>query len=415
MLCAGLAFLGIVLTALGSGQPWTHAFRSLAVVGAIMATALLLDLASPARNRFLLPVAALLASLGVMLLSRIDGHLAAKQVLWVQVGCAALIATYYLVDRVSALADWKYLAGIAAVGLMLATIIWGVERNGARLWLSWSGVATFQPAEIAKLLLVIFLAGYLAASGRLRRRTGDQRVRASARQWRYLAPMVLMVLLCLGLFVGLKDLGTALLFLGLCVVMVYSVTGHRGLVVLSLLGFVLGIIVSSAVFLHGEDQIQAWLHPWEEVAGVGYQPEQGLYALAEGGVSGVGLGVLPVTAQQLPEASTDLIFAVLGQDLGLAGAVAVLLLYALLAWTGYRLAWRSGDSFAGLLATGLTSIFALQSFIIVAGVLRLLPLTSLPLPLMSYGGTSMLVSFITLGLLLAVSREQAVPEAVRGR
>lgn len=404
----------MLLTALGSGQPGSYAFRILAVVGAIIATALLLDMVGPERNRFLLPLTALLTSLSVILLSRIDAYLAAKQILWVLIGCAALIATYYLVDRVGALADWKYLAGLVAAALMIATIIWGVERNGARLWLNLGGLVSFPPGEIAKPLLVIFLAGYIADQ-HVRRRTRRPRGREVSSPRAYLVPAALMALLCLGLFVGLRDLGTAVLFLGLFAVMVYLATGSHSPGLVSLLVFVLGVVVVSAVSPHAAPQVQPGSPPGPEVSGGSSPLTPGLFALAEGGLTGAGLGVLPVSAQSLPQAGTNLTFVVLGQDLGLAGVVGVLLLYALLTWTGYRVAGCAEDRFGRLLAAGLTTMFALQTLLVVGGVLKLLPLTAQPLPLMSYGGLPMLVNFIALGLLLSVSRQQAASPAVRAR
>jgi peptidoglycan glycosyltransferase len=399
-----IALAGMALTALGQGQHWSHAIRILAVVGALTATALILDLSSPRRDRILLPVTTLLVSLGVILISRLDGYLATKQILWVLVGCGGLIGTYFLADPVFGLSNWKYLAGVGALMLMAVTIALAPEKNGARLWLSFAGRFSFQPSELAKLLMVIFLAGYVAERGHLLRRVQRRRGGPSL-QWRYLAPMLVMVLLCLGLFVGQRDLGTAALFFGLVVVMLYLATGRAAHAVGSLVLFGLGVVVAYHAFPHLAHRFTAWLYPWTNINGVGYQPAQGMFALAEGGVGGAGLGLMPVTAKNLPAASTDMIFAVLGQDLGLAGSVGVLLLYALFTLAGCRIAWRSRDSFNGLLAAGLTAMFALQAFIIVAGVLRVIPLTGLPMPLVSYGGTSMLASFIGLGLLLAVSRE----------
>ncbi len=395
-----------MLASLGQGEEAARAIRILAVVGALMATALILDLGGARRDRILLPVATLLISLGVILIFRIDGYLGSKQILWVLVGCAGLIGTYYLVDPVFNLSNWKYLAGVGAVALMVLTVILAPEKNGARLWLSLGGRFSLQPSELAKLLMVIFLAGYVAERGHLLRQLQRRRGGPSL-QYRYLAPMLLMVVLCLGLFVGQRDLGTAALFFGLCVVMLYLATGRSVHAIGSLVLFVVGIVAAYHVFPHLQHRFAAWLNPWASITGVGYQPAQGMYALAEGGVGGAGLGLMPVTATNLPVASTDMIFAVLGQDLGLAGSVGVLLLYALFTVAGFRIAWRSRDTFNGLLAAGLTAMFALQAFIIVGGVLRVIPLTGLPMPLVSYGGTSMLANCIGLGLLLAVSREEA--------
>ncbi len=167
ILAAVTAAAGMALAALGQGQQWSHALRILAVVGMITATALILELSGPRRDRILLPVTALLVSLGVILISRLDGYLATKQILWVLIGCAGLIGAYFLVDPVYRLSDWKYLAGVGALLLMVVTIIFAPEKNGARLWLSFAGRFSFQPSELAKLLMVIFLAGYVAEKGHL--------------------------------------------------------------------------------------------------------------------------------------------------------------------------------------------------------------------------------------------------------
>jgi cell division protein FtsW (lipid II flippase) len=406
LLVAVIAALGMALTMLVSSQ-WGHALRVLAAIGAVILAALLLDLQGAARDRLLLPLVAFLTSLSVILLSRINGVLAAKQILWVVVGAAVLVSTYYLVERASHLKNWKYLAGTAAVVLMLVTVLWGVERNGARLWLSLFERVSFQPSEIAKLLMVIFLAGYIAEKGPLLRVSRRGTSGFSLLQGRYLAPMALMVVLCLALFVGQRDLGTAVLFFGLFVALVYLATGSAVHVVVSATLFCGGAYVASWHFPHVARRVEAWVHTWQTYNSAGYQPAQGLFALAEGGLGGMGLGVMPVTGQNLPEASTDLIFAVLGQDLGLAGAVGTLLVYALFIWAGSRIALRARESFEGLLAAGLTAMFALQTVIIVGGVLKLIPLTGLPLPFISYGGTSMLMNFVAVALLLAISRNSA--------
>ena len=405
VMAAAIAALALALTALGLGQHWSRALRALAPAGALVATSLLLDLLGARRDRVLLPLVALLTSLGVVLLYRLPGPQATKQILWVVIGCAALVGTYALVDRVGALANWKYLAGALALGLMVATVAFGVERNGARLWLSFGGRFSFQPSELAKLLMVIFLAGFVAEKSRVLRGVAPGRLGVSVLQARYLAPMLLMVALCLALFVGQRDLGTAALFFGLFVTMMYLATGRPVHVVLSVALFAVGVVAAYYYFPHVARRVDIWLNPWADPTGAGYQPLQGLFALAEGGVTGAGPGLLP--ASDLPAAGTDLIFAVLGQDLGLAGAVALLLAYGLLIWQGCRLAWQARHAFDGLLAAGITAMFALQVLLIVGGVLRLIPLTGLPLPFVGYGGTSMLVNFIALGLLLTVSRESA--------
>jgi len=383
-----------------------RAIRVVAVPGAVLSAALLLDLIKGHRDRLLLPLVALLTTLSVIFLSRLDLFLATKQIMWVLMGSALMVATYFLIDDIRTLARLKYVAGGAAVALLAVTVLWGIEHHGARLWLSIPGLFSFQSGEVAKLLMAIFLAGYIADRGSVGQRP------------RPLAPLLIIVIFALALFVGQRDLGAAALFYGLFIAMLYLGTGRKGYAIAGIVLFLAGAVGAYYAFPHAAVRIQAWLNPWQAPLHGGYQSLQTLFCLAEGGIGGTGLG--QASLANLPAASTDSILVVIGHDLGLLGIVAVVLLYTLLCVRAYTIAQQAADgpggpqvraegSFGALLAAALATIFALQSLIIMGGVVRLIPLTGISLPFVSYGGTSMVVNFIAVGLLLAIVRDCGPP------
>jgi cell division protein FtsW (lipid II flippase) len=262
----------------------------------------------------------------------------------------------------------------------------------------------FQPGEFAKVLLVLFLAGAFAE---LREK------RSAAEAGRFLVPGLLLVCaLCLGMFVMQRDFGAAVLVLGLVLVMTYIATGASLLVLATMALFVAGAVGILAfipslsehapqVFLR---RVEAWVNPWADPLGAGYQCLQGLLCFAHGGLFGAGPGMgLP---DALPVAESDMIYAVAAEDLGLAGSLVLLMAYALVAWRAFQLAIATRDRFSSLLAAGIATLISLQSLVIVGGTLRALPLTGVTLPWLSYGGSSVVVSFLGLGLLLCVSRDE---------
>ncbi len=401
--------LAFVLSCLAGGEPVAHATRVMAVVGALIVAALLMDLLDDRRDHLLLPLVSVLCCLGVTILWRLGDpgtgqHVAAsKQVIWILLGTALMLMTYYGLDDVRSLGRLKYAAGILAVVLLGMTMLWGIEKNGARLWLSLFNFVTFQPTELAKLLMAVFLAGYIADRGELLRRTSASRLGLPTVELRYAAPLLLMVFFCLAIFVLQRDLGAAALFLGLFIAMMYLATGRKGYGVVGIAVFIVGALVAAAVFPHVGDRISIWLNPWADPTGKGYQPLQALFALAAGGVTGSGLGL--GMADLIPVAHSDFIFAAVAEELGLLGSIAVLLLYTLISFRAYQIAWSATDRFGALLAAALATIFALQSIIVIGGVLRLIPVTGMTLPFLSYGGTSIVCNFIALGLLMVVARD----------
>jgi cell division protein FtsW (lipid II flippase) len=291
--------------------------------------------------------------------------------------------------------------------LVALTLFFGLDPNGSgqRLWLGTRSLA-FQPSEMLKVLLVVFLAGYLVDKRELLTthvvRIGPLRPPPLP----YLAPMLAMWGLSLALLIVQRDLGAAILFFGLFLVMLYVAVGRAWYVLAGLALFLAGGVACYGAFAHVRLRVEIWLNPWVDPSGRSFQIAQALYSLGSGGLLGDGLGKgYPL---YVPAAHTDFPFVALSEEAGLVAGVAVLLLYALLVSRGLQLALRSRQPFNQLLATGLTSIFGLQTMVIVGGNLKLIPLTGVTLPFISYGGSSLLANFLIMGVLLRMSHEERV-------
>jgi cell division protein FtsW (lipid II flippase) len=393
--------------------PLYHASRLAVVACALLVGTLVLDQIAPNRDHVLIPCASGLAAIGLVVLWRLEltGGQAAgtKQTWWFLVGTVVMIATYGLVRDIRRLARYKYSCGIAAIALIIVTMLWGHEVNGARLWLGLPGLFTFQPTEFAKVLICVFLAGYIAAKGDMLVATGPRAMGVSVPEMRYVAPLLLLVLFSLAVFVGQRDLGAAVLIFGVFLAMIYLATGRKTYVVLGALLFAAGGVAADHLFEHVHRRVAAWLDPWADPAGSGWQILQSLFCFGEGGLVGTGLGRGLPDPQALPAAHTDLILSVIAEELGLAGVIVVILLAGFIAYRGFAIAWHSRDRFGSLLAAALSVTFALQTLVIVGGVSKLIPLTGITFPFVSYGGSSVVANFVSLGLLLAISRDCVEP------
>jgi peptidoglycan glycosyltransferase len=276
----------------------------------------------------------------------------------------------------------------------------GRTIHGARIWVS-IGPLIFQPGEFAKIVLAVFFASYLVEKRELlgiaARRIGP----LSLPELRHFGPVLLAWGASLLVMFYEKDLGSSLLFFALFIVILWVATERASYLVVGGVLFSIGAFIAWSVFAHVQNRVDVWLHPWEEATGNGYQVVQATFALAWGGIAGTGLGLgRPNT---VPAAQTDFIFAAIGEELGLLGAVAVLTAFLLMVGAGLRIALRAGSPFETLLATGLTTILGLQAFIIMGGVVRLVPLTGITLPFVSYGGSSLVANYVLLALLLRIS------------
>jgi cell division protein FtsW (lipid II flippase) len=403
-LAAAITLLAYALVGLGRRgrvPPSIGLYGSVIVAGYLVAWGTVRVTARRA-DPALLPAAGVLAGMGFAVIWRLQPDLAVEQVTWLLVGLVAFVTTLVLVRDDRVLDAYTYTIGLAGLILLLLPVVPGIGRtiNGARLWVQ-IGPLSFQPSEFGKVLIVIFLASYLAAKRELLAegvgRFGLPRVKD-------LGPLLLAWVASLVVLFLEKDLGASLLYFGIFVVMIWVASGRPGYLVIGLLLFAGGAAMGYAAFDHVQLRVDYWLHALdpEKVFELGYgQLAQGWFALASGGLVGTGLGQGSPTL--IPYAATDFIFAAIGEELGLLGTAAILLAYLILIGRGLRVAIERTDSFGKLLATGLTASVALQTFVIVGGVLRLIPLTGVTLPFVSYGGSSLVANFVILALLIRIS------------
>jgi cell division protein FtsW (lipid II flippase) len=404
-----------------------------AYLGGLFAVHLAFVLSGRRTDQILLPAAGLLGGIGLLLMERLPQDLVTQrmgpsqfglgqlQLAWLLIALA-VIATLALAVRSDAwLRLYKYTWAAAGIGLLLLTFVFGTDVNGARLTLTIGPLAG-QPSELLKVILVVFLAGYLSENRTLlaeeSTRIGPLRLPPIP----YLAPMVVMWAIALGIVVVQRDLGAALLFFAVFLAMLYVATGRPAYVVGGLLLFVVGSIVLYFLFGHVQQRVDNWLDPWRDPQGSGFQTVQALYAFGRGGLLGVGLGAgLPTIGGRLPVPAvhTDYPLAALGEELGLIGLLAILGVYLVIVERGLRIAAATADTFRAILAAGLSFVIGVQAFIIAAGNLKLIPLTGITLPFISYGGSSLLANALVVGLLLALSdagpEPPPPPRAARGR
>ncbi len=276
----------------------------------------------------------------------------------------------------------------------------GVEINGARIWLR-VGPFSIQPGEFAKVVLAIFLAGYLVDKRELlsisTRRLGPLHLP----DLKHFGPLLLAWGIALIVMIAQRDLGSSLLFFTLFVVMVYIATGRAAYVVTGVALFAAGATLSYQMFGHVQNRVEIWIDPFADPKGAGFQIVEAAFALADGGLTGTGLG--QGTPGKVPFAVTDMIFAAIGEELGLLGATAILVTFLLFVGAGFRVAAEAKSTFEKLLAAGLTSLLGFQAFVIIGGVLRVLPLTGVTLPFVSYGGSSLISNYLILALLIRIS------------
>ena len=357
---------------------------------------------APAADPVMLPVAFLLNGLGYVMIARLAGDvpggsdLAGLQSTWTAIGVAGYIGTLVIIPRVRMLAAYRYLLGIAGMALLALPLVpgFGREINGARIWAS-VGPINFQPGEFAKIALAVFFAAYLVESRDM------MRTRLELRDF---VPIGVAWAGSLGLMVLERDLGSSLLFFTLFVVLLWIASERGMFLVLGGVLFSGGALLAWSIFPHVQQRVDIWRDPWIDPKGDGFQIVEASFALADGGLTGTGLG--RGEPDRIPYAESDFIFAAIGEELGLGGSAAILMAFLVLVGSGLRIALRAERPFEKLFAVGLTTLLGVQSFIIMGGVLRVVPLTGITLPFVSYGGSSLVANYVLLALLMRMSHEQ---------
>ncbi|HET7678426.1 MAG TPA: FtsW/RodA/SpoVE family cell cycle protein [Candidatus Limnocylindrales bacterium] len=380
-------------------------------------------LAGRRTDQVLLPTVGVLGGLSLLLMARLPQGLASQsfgslelglaplQLLWLGLAVVLLGGLGIAVRNDYWLRYYKYSWAAAGIGLLLLVFFLGEEVNGQRLSLRL-GPISGQPSELLKVILVVFLAGYLADNRALIAGSSTRLGPLRLPPLPYLLPMLAMWGLALSIVVVQKDLGAALLFFSVFLAVLYIATSRASLVVLGVLLFLVGAAALYQLFPHVRDRVDIWLDPFAQAQDRGFQIVRALYAFGRGGVLGTGLGAgLPQVGGSLaiPAIHTDFVFAALAEELGMAGALAILALYLVLAQRGLRIAVLAADDFRSLLAAGLTTVIVIQAAIIMAGNLKLVPLTGITLPFISYGGSSLLANAIIVGFLIALSDQGVEP------
>ncbi|MEY4176034.1 MAG: hypothetical protein RI900_3199 [Actinomycetota bacterium] len=354
----------------------------------------------------MLPLAVLLNGIGYVVIARLSVRLAGLQTTWTFIAVTAFVLVLLLVQRPADLARYQWTFLFIGAGLLMLPLVPGLGTSvgGARIWVSL-GPINFQPGEFAKLALALFFAGYLADNAKAIK-AGNRRIGPlHVPDLQYLLPITVAWGFAVAVMVAEKDLGSALLFFTLFTVMVWVATGRAIFLLLGLVLFSGAAVVAYQLFDVVRTRVSIWLDPWSQYEGKGYQIVQAMFAFANGGTGGTGLGLGSPT--KIPAAKTDYIFAAIGEELGLLGATAVLVAFLLLMGAGLRVAMRATQPFNQLLAVGLTTIIGMQAFIIIGGVVRVVPLTGITLPFVSYGGSSLLANWVLLALLVRLSDTNA--------
>ncbi len=383
----------------------------------VLACHVVIRLVAPYADPVLLPVVSALNGLGLAVIHRIDlaneakgsgfGPFAGTQLTWMTLGAALFVGVLLLLRDHRRLQSLTYTAGLGAIVLLLMPLVPGLGRtiNGSRIWIG-VGPFSFQPGEVAKVLLVIAFAGYLVVHRDALALAGRRFLFVDLPRGRDLGPIVAMWLLSLGILVFQRDLGSSLLFFGLFLVMLYVATERPGWLVVGGALFVGGAYAGWLALSHVQARVAAWLDPFGSDVDA-YQLVQGLYGMAWGGLVGRGLG--QGRPDITPLSWSDFIVTAIGEELGLTGVMAVILLYGILVERALRTALICRDNFGKLMATGLGVVVALQVFVVIGGVTRLIPLTGLTTPFLSQGGSSLIANWVIVALLVRISDQARRP------
>lgn len=351
----------------------------------------------------LFPAAMLLASLGLIMIGRLKPALFLTQMRWLLLGLIVYLVLVFLGERFLRLLSYPYLLGVFCLLLLCSALFFGTEIGGSRNWIVFGPFAV-QPSEFGKIVIIMFLAAYLTEHREVLTLPRHRLLWLKLPVLRFIAPLLLIWGIAILMFVVQRDLGSALLFFGIAVSMTYMATGRKSYVALAFAFFLGAAALSYSFFSHVRVRFNIWLDPWSDPSGSAYQVVQSLFALGSGGVWGAGFA--HGHPNLIPEVHTDFIFAAIAEELGLLGSLGVMLVFALFFYRAIRIALACREEARMLLAAGIAVVFLLQAFIIIAGVTKFLPLTGITLPFVSYGGSSMIASFMLLGILTVLSKKE---------
>lgn len=375
----------------------------------------------PDADPVLMPVALVLNGLGYVMINRIDPGSGSHQLAWTVIGVGAYVTTLTVVRRSRDLERYRFIMLFVAFGLLVSPLVPGITDstaniNGTKLWIGAGGLATFQPIEIVKLLLVMFFASYFVEKRELftipTRRVGNHLLP----DLRAFGPITVAAVMSLVVILAERDIGFALLLFVVFLGMLWVTTGRWTYVVIGFVAFIAAMLIANQLLAVVNARIELWFDPWKYYNTRGYyagfQPVQAELAFGRGGLFGTGLGLgLSASPLILPISTSDMIFAVFGEELGLFGTTALVAAFLLMAGAGFRAAIRARSEFAKLVAVGLTATLTFQAVFIFAGVVRLLPLTGVTLPFVSYGGSSLLANYVLIALLMRISDEGNAPQS----
>jgi cell division protein FtsW (lipid II flippase) len=389
-------------------------------LGLCFAVHLVIRFTLPYADPYLFPLAAVLACFGLVVIYRIDDELAREQAQWFVVGLALFVVTILVLRRdFRVLERYRYTIAAVGLGLLVLPRLPGVGQqvNGAYLGVG-VGPISFQPAEFAKIAIIIFLAAYLRDTRQVLVQSSRSFLGFTIPPLKHFGPLLVVWGAAMLMLIFIRDLGSSLMFFGAFLAILYVATNRKSFVLAGLVLFALGTWFISSTVSHVQERVDIWRDPFAPgvVDHSGYQIAQSLFAQADGGLFGTGFGqaLLEVNGHPiLPAAHTDLIYAVIVNELGLAGACGLILVYLLFVERGFKIAMLAQDSFSKLLAAGLAAVVALQVFVIVGGVTKVIPLTGVTLPFVSYGGSSIVANFVLLALLLLISDRARRPAGAR--
>lgn len=378
----------------------------------VIACHVVVRVTAPYADPVLLPVVAALNGLGLAVIHRLDladdTSFSQQQLVWMTIGVALFVATLVFMRDHRILQRFTYTSGLAAIILLLMPMlpVIGVQKNGARIWINLGPVG-MQPGEVAKVLLVIAFAGYLVLHRDALALAGRRILFVDLPRGRDLGPILAMWLISLGILVFQRDLGSSLLFFGIFLTMLYVATERPGWLVVGGSLFLAGCFAGYHLFSHVQTRVNAWLDPFDDFYGSGNQIGESLFGMAWGGLLGRGFG--NGSPERIPFAESDFIVGALGEELGLTGVMAVIVLYGLIVERGLRVSLVCRDGFGKLMACGLACVLALQVFVVIGGVTKLIPLTGLTTPFLSYGGSSLVANWVIVAILLRISDQARRP------